>query len=207
VTYKIAMKISPLARVLLLLTGILAAYQISAGIDGFGIVPIIAYTIGFGVLLVAGILLIIWGFEVLDSPVVVIVSTAIPLSLATGLVWQNLASLRTPYLILAIGGFLAVTLTRSLPTPGKIPTVVLAIVHGIAGMTIFLLPIIFSVQGKTHPMFSLVGVGGALIGLGGLSLSFLKAGKPILSKELILKILPVILFLMTLCFVVGFGYG
>jgi hypothetical protein len=201
------MKMPPLARVLLLLTGILAAYQISAGIDGFDTVPIIAYTIGFGVLLVAGILLIIWGFEVLDSPSVVIISTMIPLSLATGLVWQNLASLRTPYLVFAIGGFLAVSLTRLRPAPGKIPTLVLAIVHGVAGMTIFLLPIVFSIQGSTHPLFSLVGIGGALIGLGGLALSFLKAGKPILSQELILKILPIILFLMTLCFVVGFGYG
>ncbi len=201
------MKISPLARILLLLTGILAAYQVSAGIDGFGTVPIIAYTIGFGVLLVAGILLIIWGFEVLDSPSVVIISTMIPLSLATGLIWQNLSSLRTPYLVFAIGGFLAVSLTRLRPAPGKVPTLVLAVVHGIAGLTIFLLPIVFSIQGSTHPLFSLVGVGGALIGLGGLALSFLKAGKPILSKELILKILPVILFLMTLCFVVGFGYG
>jgi hypothetical protein len=201
------MKISPLARVLLLLTGILAAYQISSGIDGFDTVPIIAYTISFGVLLVACILLIIWGFEVLDSPAVVIVSTIIPLSLAAGLVWQHLASLRTPYLILTIGGFLAVTLTRVRPALGKVPTIVLALVHGIAGMTIFLLPIIFWIQENVHPMFSLVGVGGALIGIGGLALSFLKAGKPILSKDLILKTLPVILFLMTLCFVVGFGYG
>ncbi|MBI5954745.1 MAG: hypothetical protein HY865_24060 [Chloroflexi bacterium] len=201
------MKMSPLARVLLLLTGIFAAYQISTGIDGFSTIPIIAYTISFGVLLVAGILLIIWGFEVLDSPAVVIVSTIIPLSLATGLVWQHLASLRTPYLIFAIVGFLAVTLTRVRPAPDKTPTFVIAIVHGIAGMTIFLLPIVLSIQEVTNPLFSLVGVGGALIGLGGLALSFLKAGRPILSKDFILKILPVILFLMTLCFVVGFGYG
>jgi hypothetical protein len=201
------MKMSPLARVLLLLTGILAAYQVSVGIDGFSTIPIIAYTISFGVLLVAGILLIIWGFEVLDSPVVVIVSTIIPLSLAAGLVWQHLTSLGTSYLIFAIVGFLAVTLTRTIPAPGKTPTIVLAVVHGIAGMTIFLLPIVLSVQGVTNSLFSLVGIGGALIGIGGLALSFLKAGKPILSKELILKILPVILFLMTLCFVVGFRYG
>jgi len=201
------MKMSPLARVLLLLTGILAAYQVSSGIDSFDTVPIIAYTISFGVLLVAGILLIIWGFEVLDSPAVVIISTIIPLSLAAGLVWQNLASLRTPYLILTISGFLAVTLTRTRPVPAKMQTLVIAIVHVIAGMTIFLLPIVFSMQGKTAPLFSLVGVGGALIGLGGLTLSFLKAGKPILPRETILKTLPVILFLMTLCFVLGFLYG
>ncbi|MEW6241407.1 MAG: hypothetical protein AB1564_11420 [Chloroflexota bacterium] len=200
------MKISPLDRVLLLLTGLLAAYQVAVGIDGFDALPIVAYTIAFGVLLVAGLLLIIWGFEVLDSPAVVIVSTAIPLSLSLGLVWQH-ASFGIPYLVFAIVGFLAVTLTRSIPVPGKIPTIVLATVHGIAGMTIFLLPIILSIQGKTQPLFSLVGVGGALIGIGGLMLSFLKAGKPILSRETILKILPGLLLLMTACFVAGFKFG
>lgn len=201
------MKLSSLARILLLLTVLLASYQVSAGIDGFDTLPIIAYTIAFGVILVAALLIFILGMEVLDSPIVVIVSTIIPLSLAVGLVWQHLASWRTSYLVFAIIGFLAITLTRTIPMPGKIPTIVLAIVHGIAGMTIFLLPIVLSIQGKAHPMFSLVGVGGALIGIGGLALSFLKAGKPILSQEVIHKILPVILFLMTLCFVVGFKYG
>ncbi len=197
------MKMSPLDRVLLLLTGLLAAYQIAVGIDGFDTLPIIAYTIAFGVLLVAGLLLIIWGFDALDSPMVVIVSTVIPLSLSLGLVWQH-ASFGTSYLVFAIVGFLAVTLTRSIPVPGKIPTLVLALVHGIAGMTIFLLPIILSIQGKTPPLFSLVGIGGALIGIGGLLLSFLKAGRPILSRETILKILPALLLLMTICFVAGF---
>ena len=201
------MKMTPLDRILLLVTGLLAAYQVAVGIDGFSTIPILAYTIAFGVLLVAGLLLIIWGFDVLDSPIVVIVSTIIPLSLATGLVWQHLASIRTSYLVFALVGFLAVTLTRSIPTPGKIPTIVLAFVHGVAGLTIFLLPILLSAQGKLNPLFSLVGVGGALIGIGGLLLSFLKAGKPILSRETILKVLPGLLFLMTLCFVIGFRYG
>lgn len=197
------MKISPLDRVLLLLTGLLAAYQVAVGIDGFDTLPIIAYTIAFGVLLVAGLLIIILGFDVLDSPLVVIVSTIIPLSLSLGLVWQH-ASFGTSYLIFAIVGFLAVTLTRSIPMPGKLPTIILALVHGIAGMTIFLLPIILSIQGKTQPLFSLVGIGGALIGIGGLLLSFLKAGRPILSREIILKVLPGLLLLMTICFVAGF---
>jgi hypothetical protein len=201
------MKITPLDRVLLLLTGILAAYQVAVGIEGFSTLPIIAYTIAFGVLLVAGLLLIIWGFEVLDSPMVVIVSTIIPLSLATGLVWQHLDSFRISYLIFAILGFLAIIITRSLPMPGKLPTLVLAIVHGIAGMTIFLLPVVLSLQGQTNPWFSLVGVGGALIGIGGLLLSFLKAGRPILSRETILKVLPGLLLLMTICFVIGFKQG
>ena len=199
------MKMSPLDRVLLLLTGILAAYQVAIGIDGLSVLPITAYTIAFGVLLVAGLLLIILGLEVLDSPIVVIVSTIIPLSLSLGLVWEYLASYRTLYLLFAIIGFAAIVVTRSFPIPGKLPTIVLALVHGVAGMTIFLLPIILAMTGQGKPGFVLVGMGGALIGLGGLLLSFLKAGRPILSRETIFKILPALLLIMTATYVAGFA--
>lgn len=201
------MKMTSIDRLLLMLTGVLAGYQVAVGINGLGTVPITAYTIGFGVLLVAGLLLIILGFDVLDSPIVVIVSTIIPLSLSLGLVWEHLASYRSLYLIFAIIGFAAVSLTRSIPIRNKLPTIVLAIVHGVAGMTIFLLPSILAADGTQHPSFALVGLGGALIGLGGLLLSFLKAGKPIVPRETILKILPGLLLLMTACFVAGFKFG
>ena len=201
------MKMSPLDRILLLLTGLLAAYQLSIGIDDFSTLPVIAYTIAFGVLLVAGLLLIILNWEILDSPVVVIVSTIIPLSLSLGLVWQNLTSIRSTYLVFAIAGFLTIIITRLVPMPGKLQTIILALIHGIAGLTIFLLPFILVFQGQVKPAFALVGLGGALIGVGGLLLSFLKVGKPILSRGTILKILPGLLLLMTACFVAGFKYG
>lgn len=201
------MKMRSLDRILLLITVLLAAYQIVVGIDKMDNLPIIAYTIAFGVLLVAGLLLIILGFDALDSPVVVIISTVIPIALSTGLIHQHLASFRTPYLLFAIIGFLAVTFTRSMPIQNKLPVITIASVHGIAGMTIFLLPIITSVQGQTHPLFALVGVGGAMIGIGGLLLSFLKTGKPILPRENIYRIFPILLLLMTICFVAGFKYG
>lgn len=201
------MKMTSLDRALILLMGLLAAYQIVVGIDKMDNIPIIAYTIAFGVLLVAGLLLIILGFDALDSPVVVVASTIIPLALATGLVHQHLASLRNPYLLFAIVGFAAVTFTRSIQMSSKLPVITIAIVHGIAGLTIFLLPIITSMRGETHPLFALVGVGGALIGIGGLLLSFLKTGRPILSRETILRALPGLFLLMTVCFVAGFKYG
>ena len=201
------MKMSPLDRILLLVTGLLAAYQVAVGIEGLSTLPTIAYTIAFGVLLVAGLLLIILGFEVLDAPVVVIVSTIIPLSLSLGLVWQHLPAWHTPYLVFAILGFLAIILTRSVPLHSKLPTIVLALVHGIAGMIIFLLPVILAIRGAAQPLFALVGVGGALIGIGGLLLSFLKAGRPILSRQTILKVLPGLLLMMTICFVLGFRFG
>lgn len=199
------MKISSLNRILLFFTGLLAAWQVAVGINGLDALPIAAYTIAFGVLLVAGLLLIILGFDVLNSPIVVIVSTLIPLSLSLGLVWEHLEAWRIPYLGFVTVGFLAILITRSAPMPRKSPTIVLALVHGIAGMTIFLLPTILSAQGITQPGFALVGFGGALIGIGGLLFSFLKAGKPILPKETILQVLPGLLFLMTAAFVAGFA--
>ena len=201
------MKMTSLDRTLLLLTGFLAAYQIAIGIDHMDSVSITAYTIAFGVILVAGLLLIILGFEVLDAPIVVIISTIIPLALSLGLVWQHLASYRTVYLIFTIVSFLAVILTRSIVMQNKLPVIVIAITHGIAGMTIFLLPIILSAQGQVMPLFSLVGVGGALIGLAGLLLSFLKTGKPILSRDTIMRLFPMLLLLTTALFVAGFKFG
>lgn len=110
-------------------------------------------------------------------------------------------------MIFAILGFLTVAITRLIPIEGKLPTILLAMIHGIAGMIIFLLPIILVWTDLVKPWFVLVGVGGGLIGVGGLLLAFLKSGKPILSQELILTVLPGLLFLMTSCFVAGFLYG
>ena len=201
------MKMTATDRILILLTALLASYQIVVGIDGLGAIPITAYTIAFGALLVAMLLLIILGFGILESPIVVIVSTIIPLALSLGLIWEYLTSYRTPYLLFTIVGFGAIIVTRSFPMHGRLPTMILAIVHGVAGLTIFLLPSILAADGTMHPGFALVGLGGAMIGLGGLLLSFLKAGRPILSREIILKVLPSLFMLMTACFVAGFKFG
>jgi len=198
---------STLDRILLLVTVLLASYQIVVGINDLSTAPIIAYTIAFGVLLVAGLLLFILGFDALDAPIVVIISTVIPLTLSLGLIWQHSASLRTLYLVFTIVGFLAVAATRTIPLQNRLPIAVIALVHGISGLTIFLLPIVIAVQGIVRPGFALVGLGGALIGLVGLLLSFQKAGRPILSRETIFRVMPGLLLLMTACFVAGFKFG
>ncbi len=197
-------QVSTVDRVLLLITALLAAYQVVRGIEGMDSFAIICYTVAFGVLLVAVLLLLILGFEILDSPLVVIVSTIIPLSLSLGLVSQYAPDFRNVYLVFVILGFLAVVVTR-FTTPGRIATIVLAVVHGLAGLIIFALPIILSLTGETEPGFILVGLGGALIGVGGLLLAFLKTGKPILPRDTILTILPGLLMLMTAAFVAGFA--
>jgi hypothetical protein len=199
------MKISSLDRILLLLTSLLAAWQIAIGIDNMSTLPVVAYTVGFGVLLVASLLLLILGLEVLNSPLVVIAATIIPLSLSLGLVWDHLPAYRSIYLVFTIAGFLAIVITRSITMKNRLPVILLACIHGVAGMIIFLLPIIEAIKSISDPAFALVGVGGALIGVGGLLLFFLRAGKPLISREVLFRVLPGLLLLMTAAFVAGFS--
>jgi hypothetical protein len=199
-------KISALDRILLLVTGLLAAYQIAAGLDGMETITTWFYTIGFGTLLVAGLLLIILGFEGLESQSVVIISTLIPLGISLGLISEHFPAYTLIYLLFCVIGFAAVVITR-VSVIGMIATITLAVVHGIAGIIIFLLPILLSIQGAVPAGYSLVGLGGALIGVGGLLLAFLRTGKPILSHKTILTILPALLLLMTSAFISGFLFG
>ena len=111
------------------------------------------------------------------------------------------------YLIFAIIGFFAIVITRALPIRNKFPLFILVIVHGVAGLTIFSLPIILVFSGLARSGFLLISVGGALISLGGLLLALLKAGKPLLSREIIFRVLPGLLLLMTAAFVAGFALG
>ena len=198
---------SPRDRALLLVTSLLAAYQITFGMDQMCITSICAYTVAFGILLVSSLLLIILGFEVLESPIVVILATILPLSLSFGLVWQYLPAGHDLYLGFALVGLLAVIITRLLPVFGKNSTVVLALVHGVSGLVITILPLVLVIQGSKPAGFALLSLGGALIGVGGLLLSFLKIGKPILSRQQILTLLPVLLLLMTAAYVAGFAFA
>lgn len=197
--------ISILDRILLLFTGLLAAYQIVYGVEGSNPVAVASGTLAFGVLLVAGLLLIILGFEALDSPLVVILSTLIPLGLSLGLVSEYLPGLTVAYLAFAGLGFAGVVLTRYL-APGRTAVIVLALVHGVSGLLITGLPVYLCLRGDAPPGFALVGLGGALIGVVGLLLSFLKAGRPVLSRRAILDLLPGLLLLTTAAFVAGFSF-
>ncbi|MFU8771426.1 MAG: hypothetical protein ACNA8H_03290 [Anaerolineales bacterium] len=198
---------SPRDRALLLVASLLTAYQITFGIDDMCVISISAYTIAFGILLVASLLLIILGFEVLNSPFVVILATILPLSLSFGLVWQFLPAWYGLYLGFAGSGLLAVVMTRAISKLRNFSTIVLVAVHGIAGLVITILPLVLVIQGSMPAGFALVSLGGALIGVVGLLLSFLKLGKPLLSRQQILSVLPGLLLLMTAAYVAGFAFA
>ena len=194
-----------LDRMLLLFTGLLSSYQIAVGFNDLATLPTLFYTVAFGVILVAVLLLIILDFEVLNSPVVTIVTTIIPLSLSLGLVWEYLPAYQIPYLFFAILGFAAILITRSFPMPGNLAVIVLSIVHGVSGTIIFVLPILFAFTGQAQAGFALVGLGGALISIDGLLLSLIKSGRPIISRDTTLKILPALLLVMTAAYAAGFA--
>ncbi len=196
----------PIHRILLLLTALLASYQVVRGIDGLETMAIACYTMAFGILIVASLLMLILGFEILDSPLVAIASTLIPASLALGLVSEYLDEILIPYGIFIVLGTFAIIVSRFVG-PKKLAVVVLAVVHGIAGLTIFFLPIALALGGTTPGGFAWVGIGGGLIGIGGLLLSFLKTGRPILSRETILAVFPGLLLLTTAAFVAGFMFA
>jgi hypothetical protein len=197
-------KITVADRIMLLITGLLSAYQIAIGIEGLGSLAILSYTIAFGVLLVASLILIILGFEALESPHVVVSAALIPLCLSLGLISQYSPSSETGYFAFAVFGFLAIAFTRYL-VASRIATITLALVHGTAGLVISILPFVLSLQGRTEPGFALVGIGGGLISFGGLLLAFMRAGRLPLPSKIIYTLLPVLLLAMTTAFVAGFA--
>ena len=195
---------SSLDRMTLLLTGLLAAYQVVVGVADKAPLALISYTVAFGVLLVAGLLLIILGFSILDTPSIATISSLIPLALSLGLIIEHIPSAKTPYLIFVVLGLIAIVLVKFVGAD-QAGVIVLAFVHAVSGLVIFILPLFLSLQGTTPNRFVFVGVGGGLIGIGGILFSFMKTGNPLLDQKTIYSLLPGLLLLMTASFVWGFS--
>jgi hypothetical protein len=160
-------------------------------------------------LLVAGLLLIIFTYDALSHPFVVIAGALIPLGISLGLVDEFFPKYSKGYLVFAVVGFLAIAITRFVGyffDLGGLETVVLIIFHSIAGLVVLILPFLVSRQGKAPGAFVWVSVGGLLIDAGGVALAFFKNGKQFLffSGEVIFAILAPLLLLMALAFTWGF---
>jgi len=162
----------------------------------------IYYMMGFLVLLVSGLLLIWQGWELLASPYVLTIATLIPLGISMGLMNQYFPQWKKVYSWFALLGLLAIAYTSI--TGSDLKKFAVPIFHGVAGLIIFLGP--FLVKDKAPKGFWWVGIGGALIGIGGIALAFLTSGTQLLffSQEVVLMILAPLLLLMTLAFAGGF---
>jgi hypothetical protein len=161
------------------------------------------YIMGILVLLVSGLLLIFLGYDILSTPFVLTVASLIPLGISMGIAEQYFPSWKKyfkwfatlGFLAIAISAFADIELMRKISVP---------LFHGVAGLVIFLAPFFAK---KAAKGFWWVGVGGALIGIGGIALAFLTIGKPLLgifTDTLVFNILSPLLLLMTLAFTWGF---
>lgn len=191
-------------RILLFLMVMLAAYEVVVAGNSQQMIATWAYTVGFGSLVISGLILIVIGYETFQRPLVVTIATIIPLAISLGLIADFFPAFTTYYLLFAIAGLLVVATTRVIDNAQK-SAFFLAPIHAISGFVIFFTPIYLSFQNITPPGFLWVSTGGALIGLGGILLSFLRSGKAILSQQAVFRLLPALLFLTTLCFVLGFN--
>ena len=201
-------------QIVLLLTGLLAIYMISfflkrqknektAGRHNFH------YMISFLVLLVAGLLLIIFGWDALGNNFIAVVAGLIPFTLATGLVCEYHKDKAKWFVILMLIGLILIAWTRYASDMESLAKIVYPVFHAIAGLTIFFLPIFLVKADRVKSQFIWVTVGGTLIGLGGIALAFLTAGKQLLffSPEFVLMILAPLLLVMALCYAYGFTKG
>lgn len=162
----------------------------------------IYYMMGFAVLLVSGLLLIFLSYDILPNPYVLTIASLIPLGISLGIANQYYPSWKKAYAWFALVGFLAIAVS-SIAGLETLRKIAVPLFHGVAGFVIFLGPFFARDAAKG---FWWVGIGGALIGIGGIALAFLSIGRPLLifTEEFVLLILAPLLFLMSLCFAWGF---
>lgn len=192
-------------QILLLVTGLLAIYLLWRFYGRYqkekGLYDIY-YMLGFAVLLVSGLLLIFLDWKILESPYVLTVASLIPLGISLGIANQYYPSWKKIYAWFALLGIIAIAISSIGGLEFK--KIAVPLFHGVAGLVIFLGPFFAKDAAKG---FWWVGVGGALIGIGGIALAFLTSGTQLLffSREVVLQILAPLLLLMTLAFTLGFN--
>jgi len=195
-----------LDKIFLLLTGLIAAYLCWYFFQWYNknkALHNLYYLMGFAVLLVSGLLLIFLGLGILSSPYVLTVASLIPLGISMGLAEEYFPVWKKAFKWFAVIGFLAIAIT-SIGGMDSLKKVAVPLFHGVAGLVIFIGPFV----AKGAPMgFWWVGIGGALIGLGGIALAFITMGKQLLffSPQFVAMILTPLLFLMTSAYLLGFA--
>lgn len=195
-------------RIILLLTGLTALYLIWRFYGRYTkskALYDVYYLMGFIVLLVSGLLLIFLGWDILASPYVLTVASLIPLGISMGIAEQYYTSWKKAFKWYALIGVLVIAIA-SIGGMSTLRKIAVPLFHGVAGLIIFLGPIFAEKNGKAAKGFFWVGIGGALIGIGGIALAFLTLGSQLLffSQEVVLTILAPLLLLMTLAFAWGF---
>lgn len=195
-----------LDNLFLLLTGLIAAYLCWYFWRRYSLhkaLHNLYYLMGFAVLLISGLLLIFLGLDILASPYVLTVASLIPLGISMGIAEEYFPAWKKAFKWFAVIGFLAIAIT-SIGGLDSLRRIAVPLFHGVAGLVIFIGP--FVAKGAPKG-FWWVGIGGALIGLGGIALAFITMGTQLLffSPALVMAILTPLLFLMAGAYALGFA--
>jgi len=190
-------------KVFLLAVVLLASYMVIQGGNTSSSLALGAYTVGFGILVVTGIMMIILGYASLDSRVVVVLAALIPLGISLGMVNQFFPQYTTGYSLFCAAGIFAIGLSRFLKNV-RAAALILAFFHGISGFVIFVLPVILQAEAAAPTAFLWVSLGGLIMGIGGLFHLYARTRKTTEKSASMALILPSLLLVSTAAFVIGF---
>ncbi|MHA1990364.1 MAG: hypothetical protein ACW981_06085 [Candidatus Hodarchaeales archaeon] len=167
------------------------------------------WAISFLVLFVAGLLIILEGFTILNEPLIQIVAVLIPACLAIGLlhvIWseQKYWLYYSAYIII----FLVVLIIVEydiIPDLSQYRSIAIMGLHVPSGLIITFLPV-YTTYAKTTDITGLFfAAGGLAISIGGVLLAFLKIESltPILTDTEIFAVLPTLLLIVGVLFVIS----
>ncbi|MBC8452482.1 MAG: hypothetical protein H8D65_01335 [Spirochaetes bacterium] len=203
-------------RIFLLLTGLVAIFTIYTLITGNQSKKTVIYPIiSLSVLTISGVLLIIFGWEILglmgdgiSNKLVAVVASLIPFAWAIGVVNHINKKLGKIYLPIMILGVLLITISR-FSNSSEFARIIYPVFHGLAGLTIVFLPLLTFKRAGLKLSYLLVSLGGLLISTGGMALSFIMADRQLLffSADFVLMILAPLLFLTALAYGAGLIFG
>ncbi|MBN2556825.1 MAG: hypothetical protein JXA97_12870 [Anaerolineales bacterium] len=192
-------------RTLLLATALLAGYQVAVGIEGLSNLAVVFYSIGFGALMIAALMLIILDREALGHSSVMLLATLLPIFLALGMITERVARSSYVFILFAAVGFASLVIAR-LWLGAAAARVVLISLHTLSGFIIVGFPFFSVLTGTASFAYVFVGIGGAIISFVGSALAFQRMSIDA-CEALFTKRIPWLLFIITVCFTAGMAWG
>ena len=165
------------------------------------------WAVSFFTLFASGVLIIIFGFEVLSAPLVPVVAALIPIGLAVGAlhgIWDE-----KPYWLYSaiyFGILLVILLiVKLIPDFSNYSSMAIMAIHIPAGLIIVLAPLIGFFTEEIEISALLYSLAGLLISTGGALLAMAQLPSPPmgLTLEFVFSVLPLLLLVVSIFFVLG----
>lgn len=163
----------------------------------------LAWAISFLVLFVSGVLIIIFGYDILAEPLVPVVAAFIPACLVIGLffaAWDD-KPYGLYYTIFTVVMVFVLAVVRLLPDLSDFSTPVLMGLHVPSGLAIVGIPLYTALTKKTEITSIFYSIGGLLISTGGVLLAISKTNEDV--AQLTFDVLPLLLVIVGVFFVLG----